>query len=81
MLMKRIVAYGGETVEFRKGILYVDGKAMDEPYVKYRTDWELPPRTIRNNHVYVVGDNRGTSIDRHQFGEINLSRIVGGIVP
>ncbi|BHH82484.1 hypothetical protein LA52FAK_07730 [Desulforhopalus sp. 52FAK] len=81
MLMKRIVAHAGETVEFRQGVLYVDGNAMDEPYVKYRTDWELPPRTIRDNHVYVVGDNRGTSIERHQFGEIRLNRIVGGIVP
>jgi len=81
MLMKRIVARGGETVEFRKGFLYVNGNLIDESYVKYRSDWQLPQRTIRTDHVYVVGDNRGTSISRHQFGEVRLNRIVGTIIP
>jgi len=81
MLMKRIVAHGGETVEFRKGFLYVNDKLIDEPYVKYRNNWELPQRTVRPGHVYVVGDNRGTSISRHQFGEVRLNRIVGTIIP
>lgn len=81
MLLKRIVALPGETVEFRKGLLYVDGKVVEEPYVRNRSDWELLPRTIAPGHVYVVGDNRGTSMARHQFGEINIKRIVGGVVP
>ncbi|MFT5700728.1 MAG: signal peptidase I [Desulforhopalus sp.] len=81
MLLKRIVALQGETVEFRKGLLFVDGKVITEPYVHYRSDWNLPPRTVASGHVYVVGDNRGTSMARHQFGEINMDRIVGGVIP
>jgi signal peptidase I len=81
MLLKRIVALEGETVEFQKGLLYVNGKVIHEPYVHYRSDWELPPRTISSGHVYVVGDNRGTSMARHQFGEVNMNRIVGGVYP
>ncbi len=81
MLMKRIVAVEGETVEFRQGRLYVDGVELNEPYVKNRANWELAQRKVRPNHVYVVGDNRGTPISRHQFGEVHLKRIAGGIVP
>ena len=42
--------------------------------------YELPPRTIAPGHVYVVGDNRGTPMALHKFGEINTNRIVGGVL-
>ena len=35
MLLKRVVALEGETVEFRGGKLFVDGVEVDEPYVRY----------------------------------------------
>ena len=81
MLLKRIVALEGETVEFRKGLLYVNGNVISEPYVQFTSDWDLPPRVIAPGHVYVVGDNRGTSMDHHRFGEIDMKRIVGGVFP
>lgn len=81
MLLKRVVALAGETVEFREGGLYVSGILIEEPYVRHRSDWQLPPRRVSPGHVYVVGDNRGTDINRHQFGEVNMNRIVGGVFP
>jgi len=81
MLLKRVVALPGETVEFRKGFLYVNGNPIEEPYVHHRSDWQLSPRTVSPDHVYVVGDNRGTSMARHQFGEVKIKRIVGGVYP
>ena len=81
VLMKRIVALEGETVEFRRGLLYVNGTELNESYVLYHSDWNLPPRTVSSGHVYVVGDNRGTVMARHKFGEVNIMRIVGGIIP
>lgn len=81
MLLKRIVALEGQTVAFRKGLLYVDGNLIDEPYVHYRSDWELLPREVSPGHIYVVGDNRGTSMAGHNFGEVNMHRIIGGVFP
>ncbi|WP_240744866.1 signal peptidase I [Desulforhopalus sp. IMCC35007] len=81
MLLKRVVALVGETVEFRNGLLYVNGNPVEEPYVHYRSDWQLPQRTVAPGHIYVVGDNRGTPMARHQFGEVNMNRIVGGVLP
>lgn len=80
MLLKRVIALQGETVEFREGKLYVDGNLIEEPYVIHGSDWKLTPRTIAPGHVYVVGDNRGTSMARHRFGQVNMDRIVGGVL-
>ena len=81
MLLKRVVALQGETVEFRKGILYVNGDAVEEPYVRFRSNWELSPKTVSPGNVYVIGDNRGTPMAEHRFGEIDMKRIVGGVIP
>ena len=77
MLLKRIVAMEDETVEFRDGKLLVDGKKIDEPYLKYPCNWNLAPRKVRKGHVYVVGDNRDMPIKNHNFGQTSTSRIVG----
>lgn len=79
MLLKRIIALPGETVAFRQGLLYVNGIQVEEPYVHYRSDWNLAPRKVAPGHVYVVGDNRGTSMTRHRFGQVVMDRIVGGV--
>lgn len=80
MLLKRIVGLPGETVEFRQGTLYVDGHEIEEPYVHHQSNWNLPPRMIAPEHVYVVGDNRGTAMSRHRFGQVKKERIVGGVI-
>ena len=44
--VKRIIALPGETVEIRGGVVYVNGSALDEPYVKGKCDWDCAPRTV-----------------------------------
>ncbi len=77
MLLKRVVALEGEQVEFREGKLFVDGNAIDESYITYPCDWNLPPRQVERGHVYVVGDNRNVPIDTHDFGQTTKTRIRG----
>ncbi len=78
MLLKRVVALAGETIEFRDGKILVDGEEITEEYVVYPCDWNLPPREVKKNRVYVVGDNRDIEIGRHDFGQTPISRIIGG---
>ncbi len=80
MLLKRIIALPGDTVEFREGVLYRNGKVIEEPYVRHRSSWNLAPRIVEQGRVYVVGDNRGTAIERHRFGQVTIDRIVGGVL-
>jgi signal peptidase I len=77
MLLKRVVALEGEQIEFRNGKLFVDGKQMDEPYLRYPCDWNLLPRQVEKDCIYVVGDNRNMPIENHHFGQVTLKRVVG----
>jgi len=76
-LLKRIVALPGDTLYFKDGILYLNGVAQKEDYVKNPCDWNLPPRTVGPGNVYVIGDNRSMPIEKHKFGEVSRKRING----
>lgn len=78
-LLKRIVALPGDTVEFKKGRLLVNKVVLDEPYLKFDCDWDLPEITVRPEHCFVVGDNRGQSHLEHRFGEVASDRITGEV--
>lgn len=77
MLLKRVVALEGDVVEFRHGTLFLNEERTDETYVRYPSNWDLSPREVDKDHVYVVGDNRSVPIDVHQFGQTPIERIIG----
>ena len=76
-LLKRLLAFAGETVEFRKGRCFVDGRPLDEPYVVKSCGWDVAPRKVAPGHVYVMGDNRSVPFESHVGGEIAAGRIAG----
>jgi signal peptidase I len=77
VLLKRVVALEGERVEFRNGRLFVNENPVDEPYLRSPCHWNLPPRTVEQGSVYVVGDNRSMEMEDHAFGQASLKRIIG----
>ena len=89
VLVKRVVALGGQTVEMKDGILYVDGQALDEPYVAGES-WPLAaqadgitvtfPYTVPEGSVWVMGDNRENSADSRYFGAVSQENIIGVVV-
>jgi signal peptidase I len=78
MLLKRVVALEGQTVEFRGGRLFVEERLVEEPYMVRPCNWNLPPRTVQPGNLYVVGDNRSMPMENHDFGQTSLRRILGG---
>lgn len=78
ILLKRVVALEGDTVAFQSGKLLVNGRAVEEPYVKDPDPWTLPARTVGPGQVYVVGDNRRVPMQVHSFGQTSVNRIMGG---
>lgn len=77
LLIKRVIGLPGERITIADGRVYIDGVALDEPYVTQATQgngraWIVPPLT-----VFVMGDNRGASRDSRVFGPVALDQIVG----
>lgn len=80
LLLKRVVALSGETVAFKDGVLWLEGKQYHEPYISSAGNWNLEPRKVGREKVYVVGDNRTVPIDQHHFGQVERKRIIGGVL-
>lgn len=75
--LKRVVGLPGETVAFGGGRLLINGRLLDEPYVKGRYNWRMEPITTGADEYYVVGDNRGMDIRDHFQGRVLRSQIIG----
>jgi signal peptidase I len=80
MYMKRIVGLPGESVAFHNGRLYINGKLLDEPYVKLPGDWECAPEQDGPDEYYVVGDNREMPWGDHIHGRAACDHIVGKVL-
>lgn len=76
-LIKRVIALGGDTVEGRDDGVWVNGKKLNEPYVRNQVTSTFAPVTVPKGKVWVMGDNRGNSSDSRRFGAIDDDLIVG----
>lgn len=84
MFLKRILGLPGEQVQIKRGVLFVNGERVEEPYVGQRAPWNWPtnglPRTLGPGEFLVVGDNRTMPAEHHYFGVADRHRILGKLV-
>ena len=77
-LIKRVIALEGDRFEIDGGSVFVNGEAIDEPYLADGAVMaDQDPRTIPDGHVFVMGDNRGSSSDSRVFGPVPVDDIIG----
>jgi signal peptidase I len=82
-LIKRVIALPGETVEMSNCQVKVDGRTLVEPYLdpevvtQNNCGQNFEPVLVPNDHVFVMGDNRGGSQDSRAIGPIDEDDLVG----
>ncbi len=91
MLIKRIIGMPGDEISLEDGAVYVNGKQLDEPYVRTvdgetvptepfdnGLPWSLQqPYTVPAGNYFVMGDNRIDSGDSREFGPVPRGQLVG----
>jgi signal peptidase I len=79
-LVKRVIGLPGETISSKNGMVYINGKALPEPWLPDAVQHEtvgITTQVIPKNEYFVMGDNRTDSSDSRVFGPIPRSLIVG----
>jgi len=74
--LKRIVALPGETIQMWRGYVFINRKLLREPYLTKHTytfpdsQRELSSYKLGDDEYFVMGDNRGCSIDSRRYGPL-----------
>ena len=85
--IKRVVGIAGDTVEVRAKKVFINGAPADDPHAHFAgydpqaggagSGDEYGPKTVPENHIFVMGDNRDRSYDSRFWGYVNLNAVRG----
>ena len=83
-LVKRVIGLPGETVSYANGQLYINGEAVDEPFIdeQYAESYgnafmeDVPPVKLGKDEYYCLGDNRPHSSDSRYYGPFKKENII-----
>ena len=91
--IKRVIGMPGDTLELEQGVLYINGKKIEQPFINtealqkqtvFIDDFTLQSLTgetkIPEGKYFVMGDNRGVSRDSRMIGLIDRKAIEGKAV-
>jgi signal peptidase I len=76
LIIKRIIGLPGEEVSVNSGIFFINGKALQEPYIQYQGKLNIEVGKVATNHLVITGDNRAQTL----VAVISRERIVGRLV-
>ncbi|MBU1037080.1 signal peptidase I [Patescibacteria group bacterium] len=86
--IKRVIGLPGESVEIKDGSIYIYDSFHQEGIKLSEEDYLVNPVyipgdkskvTLGDNEYYLVGDNRGNSLDSRSFGPVEVERIQGKV--
>jgi signal peptidase I len=75
--IKRVIGLPGDTVEIKDGKVFINGTALNEPYIMAPPDYTMPAIVVPQNEYFVLGDNRNDSKDSHEGWTVPRANIIG----
>jgi signal peptidase I len=78
--VKRLIGLPGERVSERNGFISINGKPLNEPYLKPgRRDHQSGSWFVPKGHYFFMGDNRQQSCDSRRWGSVSRGSIIGEV--
>jgi signal peptidase I len=80
-LIKRIIGVPGDRLRIQRGQVYINGRLLDEPYIRYQAGYDYPADgreiVIASGEYFVLGDNRPNSRDSHFGWFVPAANLIG----
>ena len=82
LYVKRVIGLPGDIVFIKDGEVYINGTALNEPYIREKTEGEFGPYTVPEDCYFCLGDNRNDSSDSRYWNNTYVSKdkILGKVV-
>ncbi|MBC7806175.1 MAG: signal peptidase I [Akkermansiaceae bacterium] len=83
--MAQVLGRSGAKIRIIPGQVYLNGKAVDEPFTNEDPDYNYPedsdqPLKLGEDELFMMGDNRNHSKDSHIWGPLKRDSVVGHAV-
>ncbi|WP_456271564.1 signal peptidase I [Bacillus sp. AK031] len=89
--IKRVIGLPGDIVEYKDDVLYINGKAYEEPYLEeykeqideglltedFILEEKIGQTTVPEDTIFVMGDNRRFSKDSRHIGVVKIDEVIG----